>query len=164
MQTIPRLLFCLILLGLIGCAGRSLPDYERPLPRADVQKIRTTAYTHTEKDHRKYGSRNALGTPLRSGSINSAAADWSRWPVGTVFQIVATGEVYEVDDYGWALAGRNTIDLYKPNHAAMKEWGVRRVTLHILEWGDLNKSRRILEPRRKHKHVRRMLAQIDDQL
>ena len=34
----------------------------------------------------------------------SAAADWSRWPVGTVFRIQSTGQIYKVDDYGWALA------------------------------------------------------------
>jgi len=39
--------------------------------------------------------------------------------------IVATGQIYQIDDYGWALAGRNTIDLYCPSRSEMNEWGVR---------------------------------------
>ena len=42
---------------------------------------------------------------LQCGPIHSAAADWSRWPAGTIFRIRETGEIYRVDDYGWALAG-----------------------------------------------------------
>ncbi|MCW0221504.1 MAG: hypothetical protein OJI67_24475, partial [Prosthecobacter sp.] len=60
--------------------------------------VRTTAYCHDEADHIVYGEMNALGTPLKFGSLRSAAADWSRYPVGTRFRI--TGQpnvVYEVD-------------------------------------------------------------------
>jgi len=77
---------------LVGCAERSLPEYEAPLKRSARMKIRTTAYTHTESDHIKYAASSALGTPLQSGSIRSAAGDWARWPVGTKFMIVATGQ------------------------------------------------------------------------
>lgn len=147
---------------LIGCLGPSLPRYEKPLPRAEFQKIRTTAYTHTESDHLKHGNRNALGTTLQSSTIHSAAADWSRWPAGTVFQIVATGELYKVDDYGWALSGTNTIDLYKPTRGEMNAWGVRRVTIHILQWGNVRDSYRVLRPRRRYRHVARMLGQIEE--
>jgi 3D (Asp-Asp-Asp) domain-containing protein len=125
-------------------------------------KVRTTAYTHSETDHWKYGRKNALGTPLQSGNINSAAADWSRWPAGTVFRLVATGEIFVVDDYGWALSGTNTIDLYKPSRRAMNEWGVRRVTIEILQWGDVKESYRILKPRAKFRHVKRMVRQMED--
>src|SRR4029434_5495046 len=41
----------------------------------------------------------------------SAAADWARWPAGTIFRVLSTGQLYRVEDYGWALSGRNTIDL-----------------------------------------------------
>src|SRR5437870_7527679 len=45
-----------LLLG--ACATRSLPKYEKPIARTQVQHVRTTAYTHTESDHvehvRKY--------------------------------------------------------------------------------------------------------------
>jgi hypothetical protein len=33
--------------------------------------------------------------------IGSAAADWSRWPAGTAFRLLSTGQIYRVDDYGW---------------------------------------------------------------
>jgi hypothetical protein len=168
-------------------ASRQLPAYEPPMARADLQTVRTTAYTHTEDDHLTYGARNALGGTLRSAiaqnethdlpaelpefdldaddnltialsarekkaaqakkksrakaaktakkekraresklakknnkkekrgkfarfrkpqpRIGSAAADWSRWPVGTTFKVLSTGQVYKIDDIGWALAG-----------------------------------------------------------
>ena len=156
-----RFLSLLLLLFLTGCATRRLPPYERPLRRAEFQTVRTTAYTHSEKDHRKWGVKNALGTPLRYDKIHSAAADWSRWPAGTMFRIVDTGETCVVDDYGWALAGTNTIDLYKPNKDAMRRWGVRRVRIQILRWGDPWASYRRLKPARKHKHIKRMMQQIE---
>ena len=155
----PALTACLLL---AGCATRALPPYEKPLARAPAMKIRTTAYTHSESDHVRYGARNALGGSLKSGEINSAAADWSRFPAGTIFRVVATGEIYEVDDYGWMLAGTNTIDLYKPTRQAMNSWGVRRVTIEILQWGDVRSCYRVLKPRDKHRHVRRMVKQIEE--
>jgi 3D (Asp-Asp-Asp) domain-containing protein len=151
------LAFCLLA---AGCASRSLPKYEKPLARAQFQAVRTTAYTHTEGDHLKYGSRNATGDQLQSGSLKSAACDWSRWPVGTVFRLQETGETFIVDDYGWALAGTNTIDLYKPSRSAMNAWGVRRVNLEILQWGDARRSLSILQPRTKYAHVRRMVNDL----
>lgn len=159
-----RPLFPAALLALLlgGCAApRQLPPYEKPLRPAPVQQVRTTAYTHTEADHRKWGNKSAAGTPLRRGEINSAAADWSRWPLGTKFHLVETGEIYEVDDYGWMLAGTNTIDLYKPSMARMRQWGVRRVTIEILEWGDPGRSHAVLKPRSKHRHVQRMVRQLE---
>jgi 3D (Asp-Asp-Asp) domain-containing protein len=145
-----------------ACASRPLPKYEKPLARASVQQVRTTAYTHTESDHRRHGRRTAMGTTLRYGAVKSAAADWSRWPAGTIFRIRETGETCEVDDYGWALAGTNTIDLYKPSRGAMNNWGVRRVSIEILRWGDPWASYAKLKPRTQHRHVRRMVEQIQD--
>jgi 3D (Asp-Asp-Asp) domain-containing protein len=145
-----------------ACATqRPLPTYEKPLARASVQYVRTTAYTDTESDHRPYGCHNALGTSLCYGPVNSAAADWSRWPAGTVFRIRETGELYRVDDYGWALSGTNTIDLYKPSRASMNAWGVHHVNLEIVRWGDVWSSYDVLKPRDKYAHVRRMLKEID---
>ena len=149
----------LLPLGLTSCAHR-LPDYESPMKRSSIQKVRTTAYTHSERDHHRYGACSALGTPLKSGAINSAAADWARWPAGTRFRIKATGEVFIIDDYGFALAGTNTIDLYKPTRAKMRAWGVRRVTIEILEWGDPWKSYARMIPVKGYRHIRRMLHEI----
>ncbi len=149
-----------LLLG--ACASRSLPKYEKPLALARFQQVRTTAYTHTEADHVQYGRKNALGMVLNDTGVRSAAADWSRWPAGTVFRIVETGETYQVDDYGWALSGTNTIDLYKPSRSAMNAWGVKRVTIENIIWGDVDRSLAILRGRSKYKHVRRMIAEIED--
>ena len=152
------LAWCLLI---VSCASpRKLPKYEKPLARTAVQSVRTTAYTHTEGDHLQYSNRNACGDRLQSGSLKSAACDWSRWPVGTVFRIQETGENYIVDDYGWALAGTNTIDLYKPSRSAMNTWGVRRVNIELVEWGDVQRSLAILQPRAKHAHVRLMVNQL----
>jgi 3D (Asp-Asp-Asp) domain-containing protein len=148
------------LLLFVGCAGRSLPAYEAPLKRSQFMKVRTTAYTDTESDHRIYTNHNAAGTTLLAGPVRSAAADWARWPLGTQFLLLSTGQTYVVDDYGWALAGRNTIDLYCPNRSEMNNWGLRNVTIQILKWGDPKESYRLLERRRDYAHVRRMLDEI----
>src|SRR6516164_5029817 len=144
-----------IVLGLLiaGCASRPLPKFEKPIARTQVQRVRTTAYTDTESDHIQYSNHNALGGTLQCGAIHSAAADWSRWPAGTVFRIRETGELYRVDDYGWALSGTNTIDLYKPSRAAMNAWGVRGVTIENLQWGDPKESLAILRQRSHYRHV-----------
>jgi 3D (Asp-Asp-Asp) domain-containing protein len=147
-------------LAMGGCASRPLPKYERPLPHTQHQVVRTTAYTHSESDHIRYGRRSALGDTLSNGAIKSAAADWARWPAGTLFRIAETGELYQVDDYGWALAGTNTIDLYKPSRSAMNAWGVRRVHIEIQQWGDRPKSLSVLRGRTKYAHVRRMVSEM----
>jgi 3D (Asp-Asp-Asp) domain-containing protein len=151
-------------LFIVGCASRPLPKYEQPLARAAVMKVRTTAYTHTEADHTQYSNRNALGGTLRCGPIHSAAADWSRWPAGSIFRIRETGEIFEVDDYGWALSGTNTIDLYKRSRASMNTWGVRRVTIENLRWGDPKRSLSVLRPRSKYPHIKRMVDQLEDRM
>jgi len=152
--TISSLLF-------FGCTSvRELPSYEAPIARSEFMKVRTTAYNDHESDHLKYANASASGTALQSGQIRSAAADWSRWPAGTQFVIDETGQTYIVDDYGWDLAGRNTIDLYCPSRGEMNDWGVRRVTIHIVHWGDPWASYRILKPRTSYAHVRRMLDEI----
>jgi len=211
---------------------KRLPAYEPPLAKSNFQHVRTTAYTHTESDHREYGARNALGgelhaaepakrraenrrgispeiaqveynrsaysdaghQPYSSGAditmathvrakaksaksakrpvkkakavarkpprIGSAAADWGRWPAGTTFRLISTGQVYRVEDYGWALAGRNTIDLYMPNQRQMNSWGAREEPIQVLHWGDPNDSLKVLLPRMRYKHIRRMVLEL----
>jgi len=123
--------------------------------------VRTTAYTHTEADHLIYGNKNATGTPLRyTNRVRSAAADWSFYPVGTTFRIKGLPYLYVVDDYGSALAGTGTVDLYKPSMEVMNQWGRRNVELTIVQWGSFNRSAEILSHRTKHAHCRQMLANI----
>ena len=148
----------------VSACGRSLPPYEKPIARANFQHVRTTAYTHSEDDHIVHGRQTCVGTTLRCGPVNSAAADWSRWPYGTMFRVIDTGEIYEVDDIGWALSGRNTIDLYKPSKSAMNQWGARVVNIEVLKWGEDRGSLGVLAKRSKHKHVKRMVVDLEKRI
>ena len=227
----------ILLLTACGATRHPLPAYEPPLAKTDFQHVRTTAYTHTESDHRQYSNRNALGGELRAAGppihraevttrvtlayevpravpvddpsesevrrawysprlqpfsmdtrkstrtakrtaktshkmkravtvskgpqIGSAAADWSRWPAGTVFRLLSTGQNYRVEDYGWALAGRNTIDLYMPNRRAMNSWGAREETIEVLRWGDPHKSLQFLRRHQDYRHIKRMVLELE---
>lgn len=127
-----------------------------PVGARRIQKVRTTAYTHTERG----GRRNALGKYLAGSKVMSAASDWSRFPLGTRFRIVGTNELFIIDDYGTALVGTNTIDLYKTSRLQMRRWGVRHVDIDILQWGSAEKSLQVLKPRKKHNQVRRMIVSL----
>ena len=220
----------LLLLSACGTSHHALPPYEPPLTKTDFQHVRTTAYTHTESDHRQYSNHNALGgelhaagppihraevtraalayevphavsvdendsyspplqrfsmderrtatrtikrapkTPLtvkravavsRPPQIGSAAADWSRWPAGTVFRLLSTGQSYRVEDYGWALSGRNTIDLYMPNQREMNSWGARQEAIEIQKWGDPQESLQFLQRHQDYRHIKRMVLELE---
>ena len=221
----------LIFLSACGTTQRALPSYERPLAKTDFQNVRTTAYTHTESDHREYTNHNALGGELhaagppihraeavtratlayeapraipvdenasdsprlqpfsmeetrtvtrtqkrtsktkgsvkravavsRPPQIGSAAADWSRWPAGTVFRLLSTGQNYRVEDYGWALSGRNTIDLYMANQREMNSWGARQETIEVLKWGDPQESLQFLQSHQNYRHIKRMVLELE---
>jgi 3D (Asp-Asp-Asp) domain-containing protein len=114
--------------------------------------VRTTAYHHSEPG----GRVTAVGGYLKP--THSAAADWSWLPAGTRFRIVETGDEYIVEDYGSALVGKYTIDLYKRTRREMHRWGVRYVTIEVLQLGSYPVSLAVLQPRQKYWHVRRMVA------
>jgi 3D (Asp-Asp-Asp) domain-containing protein len=147
---------------LVGCAEQS--TVQKPLTAVAtanahlgrIPNVRTTAYTCAEKG----GHRNALGKYLSGHHVMSAASDWSRFPLGTRFRIVDTREEYIIDDYGPALVGTRTIDLYKPTKLEMKRWGVRSVDIDILQWGSEEQSLKVLGPRAKHVTARRMMAAL----
>ena len=162
-----------------GINGQSIPAPSREVMAAAVGKprdrhsmpvytfserrrvVRTTAYTCSEDDHLIYGSKNATGTPLRyTNRVRSAAADWSFYPVGTTFRIKGLPYLYVIDDYGSALTGTGTIDIYKPNKDVMNLWGRRNVEVTIVQWGSFNRSAEILSQRTKFDHCRQMLANI----
>ena len=221
----------IVLLSACGTTERALPAYERPLSKTDFQNVRTTAYTHTESDHREYSNHNALGGELhaadppihraeavtratlayevpravpvdetashspqlqpfsmeetrtvtrtskhaaqtprsvkravtisRPPQIGSAAADWSRWPAGTVFRLLSTGQSYRVEDYGWALSGRNTIDLYMANQREMNSWGARQEAIEILKWGNPEESLQFLRRHQDYRHIKRMVLELE---
>ena len=145
---------------LVGCAEQSV--IQKPMAAVAtanshlgrVPNVRTTAYTRVEKG----GHRNALGAYLSGHRVMSAASDWSRFPLGTRFRIANTKDEYIIDDYGTALVGTSTIDLYKPTKLEMKRWGVRNVDIDILQWGSEEQSLKVLSPRAKHQTARRMIA------
>lgn len=125
----------------------------------DELVVRTTAYTHTESDHIKYGNKSATGDALKYGGLTrSAAADWSVYPLGTVFKIKGEPFTYEVDDYGSALVGTKTIDIYKPSRGEMNDWGVRNVNIEVVQWGSKEESLKTLIPRSKYSHIRQMIG------
>ncbi len=151
MPTFPGfiLLSAVALLG-VGCASQPTAALA---PAKRIHKVRTTAYTHTERG----GSRNAIGQRLSGKDVKSAAADWSHWPLGTRFRIVGTNEVFQIDDYGSALIGTGTIDLYKRNRLEMHKWGVRSVDIDVIEWGSPERSLQVLAPRARNRKVRHMI-------
>lgn len=123
--------------------------------------VRTTAYTCSEDDHLIYGNKNAAGTTLRyTNHVRSAAADWSFYPVGTTFRINGLPYLYVIDDYGSALTGTGTIDIYKPSKEVMNQWGRRNVEITIVQWGSFNRSAEILSKRTGFSHCRQMFANI----
>jgi len=151
-------LSCLAILWMAGCAAPTTA--KGPGRTAGMSKIvRTTAYTSAEAG----GRHDAIGGILCTAPVHSAAADWSRYPVGTRFKIVETGELCEIDDYGSALVGTNTIDLYKDSGRQMRTWGVRMVHIEIVTWGSPRRSLEILEPRQRNRHVRPMVAALRQQ-
>ncbi len=163
------LILSLCCTGFISCSSTSSKKskWDRSSTSLSASKnrkvlpVRTTAYTHTESDHIVYGRKNAIGTNLKYYSgVRSAAADWSKYPVGTRFQIVGSPVIYEIDDYGSALVGKNTIDLYKPSRSKMNAWGARNVKIKILRWGSYRKSMDILKDRTGYGHVRKMVSEL----
>lgn len=146
------------------------PDEESDYRQVALSETPLQPFSMTEtRMVRKGGSaikRPAATTVTRyatetSATYGSAAADWSRWPAGTIFRLLSTGQVYCVDDYGWALAGRNTIDLYMATPNEMNAWGARSVPIQILQWGDQEKSLRLLQSHQAYRHIRRMVLELE---
>jgi 3D (Asp-Asp-Asp) domain-containing protein len=153
---------------------RAIPVYDAPraIPVGDSSEtqVRRVSYspplqpfslserTTTTISTRRRSSRSSAPVSLVPGS---AAADWSRWPAGTVFRLLSTGQVYRVEDYGWALSGRNTLDLYMLNQREMNSWGARQETIQILQWGDPQESLQFLRSHQNYKHIKRMVLELE---
>jgi len=122
--------------------------------------VRTTAYTHTEAG----GIKNGVGGRLRFKSdTRSAAADWSWLPLGTRFRVAGQKQEYVIEDYGSALVGRQTIDMYMPSMKMVRAWGVKQLDIEILELGSKPMSLKLLQDRQRKEHVRRMVAALRGQ-
>lgn len=145
-------------------AGTSIVSKSQPLQRF-VPAI-ASAYSSGAADNAQWAGRTAIGTSLRSGAITSCASDWSKFPLGTKFRVVETGKVYQVDDYGSAMVGKMKVDLFTPSTRAMDKWGVRNITMEIIEWGDRKKSLELLMTRAgaRYSHIRKMIASLREQV
>jgi hypothetical protein len=144
--------------GILHAAGPAMPA-----PRA--VPVAQRAYRFPGNDYQPIAFITP-SQPFKNDNFNasiygSAAADWSRWPAGTIFRIGSTGQLYRVDDYGWALAGRNTIDLYMATPHDMNAWGVRREVIQIVQWGDPEESLSRLAPHTKYRHIHRMVLELE---
>jgi hypothetical protein len=62
--------------------------------------------SRAEPANSRVGAPRSAAAPPSGSVFGSAAADWSRWPVGTTFRVLTTGQLYRVDDYGFALHNR----------------------------------------------------------
>lgn len=140
------------------CKRYSKDKYGTPsYPRSKTHRVvRTTAYSHQENEKGAPWRKNALGTYLKYGKVRSAAADWSRYPVGTQFKIKGLPYTYIIDDYGSALVGTNTLDIYHPNLRSMRLWGTRNAEIKVIKWGSWEKTLAILKGRLKYSHTRKM--------
>ena len=139
--------------------NEDVADYRRASyngPALEKFALKETKTTKTVKT--KHGTKKVVVTS--KPQIGSAAADWSRWPVGTVFRLISTGQVYRVEDYGWALAGRNTIDLYMSSRRDMNSWGAREENIQILQWGSTSESLKLLQGLLGYRHLRRMVLEL----
>lgn len=146
----------------IGKDKHGMPTYT---DASRTRHVRATAYSHMEGEVGAPGRKNAAGTILKYGSTRSAAADWSRLPLGTKFKIPShPGITYVVDDYGSALAGTNTVDMFYPTLRAMNNWGTRNVTIQIIQMGSFERSAKLLKGRLHAAHCRKMYYAITKKL
>ncbi len=138
---------------------RQLSDAGTPLQSFALQTRTVTKTTKVTRTTR--GGKKVVVTKARTPRVGSAAADWSRWPAGTTFRVLSTGQMYRIEDYGWALSGRNTIDLYMATPRDMNSWGVRSEPIQVIHWGDRQESLRLLQPHRASRHIQRMMLELE---
>lgn len=146
-------------------ASAGLPKDRHGMPRYAMAErsrlVRTTAFSCKENEVGAYGNLNATGTELRyTNGIRSAAADWSRYPLGTKFKIKGLPYTYIVDDYGSGLVGAGTLDIYHPTLELMKGWGTRKAEITVIQWGSFERSVALLSKRRQYPHCNQMFTAI----
>ncbi len=142
----------------IGTDKHGMPTYS---DSSRTRYVRATAYSHMEKEPGAPGRKSAAMTILKYGSTRSVAADWSRLPLGTKFKISSNpGITYIIDDYGSALVGTNTIDMFFPTISQMNRWGTRKVTIQITQMGSWARSAKLLKGRLHAPQCRKMYNAI----
>jgi 3D (Asp-Asp-Asp) domain-containing protein len=78
---------------------------------------------------------NAAGT---QSQVGTCAADPAVLPLGSRIRVTGAGKysgVYTVADTGQKVVGRE-IDIFIPDPAEAKEFGKKRVRVHVLHYGD----------------------------
>jgi len=142
----------------------ALPKDRHGMPtyghKVRTRLVRTTAYSHMEREPGAPGRKNASGGTLKYGKVRSAAADWSVYPLGTKFRVKGQPHIYVVDDYGSALVNTNTVDIFKPNLRLMNKWGTRKTEITVVQWGDWERSAKLLKHRTKYWHCRDMYVNL----
>jgi 3D (Asp-Asp-Asp) domain-containing protein len=141
--------------------SRSMPKDKHGMPtyksHSDrTRYVRTTSYSHMEREVGAPGRMNASGGILKYGSVRSAAADWSVYPLGTKFRVKGQPHIYVVDDYGSSLVGTNTIDIFKPSLSSMRAWGTCTTQITVIQWGSYERSARMLKGRTRYPHCNKM--------
>ena len=142
----------------VSNSGAALQPFSLEETKTTTRVTTTTTTKRVTKTSRLARRAVALRRPPK---IGSAAADWSRWPMGTTFRLLSTGQMYRVEDYGWALSGRNTIDLYMANRRDMNSWGARQEPIQVLRWGDPQQSLQFLQSHQNYKHIKRMVLELE---
>ena len=127
--------------------------------------VRTTSYSDKENEKGAVGRKNCTGGILKYNSkVRSAAADWSVYPIGTKFRVAGLPQIFVIDDMGSALTNTNTIDIYHPSLSLMRKWGTKKAEITIIEYGDYERSLRLLKVRSKYKHCRGMHASLQKRI
>lgn len=98
-------------------------------------QVVATAYSWRESSHRRWGSKNRIGSRLDrcQEGLEHVAVDPSVIPLGSIIDVPGAGRRI-ASDTGGGVRG-NRIDLHWPTIAAMREWGKRRLTITVVRWG-----------------------------
>jgi 3D (Asp-Asp-Asp) domain-containing protein len=145
----------------ISSGDAKLEKFSLDKPKKTTRVTTTVTTSRVTKTTTVRGVKRAVAVSKAPARIGSAAADWSRWPMGTTFRLLSTGQMYRVEDYGWALSGRNTIDLYMANQRDMNAWGARQEPIQVLHWGDPHESLQVLQSHQDYKHIKRMVLELE---
>lgn len=136
-----RIILIAVTLATCNCTTINRPKYIA---------AKSTAYTHSESDHRRYGKKTAIGTTLKHDKMVSVACRWDFLPVGTIFKIKELpGKMFIVEDLGGALQQKapNIVDIYFPSMREMNRWGSRNINITVVKWGDIELTYKLLMAR-----------------
>ena len=85
-----KALLCLLFTSALfvsSCASSTSSRIAKNSKGTRINSVRTTAYTHSESDHIIYGARTAVGTPLKYGTVRSAADAAAAAKAGACFAV-----------------------------------------------------------------------------